>query len=279
MRTPYGFELTDSCLTCQFRRSGFFCHLSPSELKDFDALKFVSAYPVGAILFVEQQKSRGLYVVCEGQVKLSFSSSEGKALLLRIAKPGEVLGLLSALTGEPYEATAEVLRPCQIALVPSRDFQKFLRKHPAVLQSVASHLGSQYRAACEQLCAVGLGATIFEKVVQFLLSWSADRGGSQDGIQFTLPLSHAEIGEYIGTTRESVTRTLSTLRSRGLIASHGSTFVIPDRAAMQGATGRGISPQRVGPSLVHSMQSIGKPHSPETRHSLWKRLTSRRKSA
>ena len=107
MQNPYGFELSESCRSCKFRRNGFFCQLSPDELKDFDAIKHVSAYPADAILFMEQQKSQGIYLLCEGQVKLSFTSSEGKTLALRIAKPGEVLGLLSALSGNPYEVTAE----------------------------------------------------------------------------------------------------------------------------------------------------------------------------
>jgi CRP-like cAMP-binding protein len=126
MRGPYGFELSESCRDRKFRRNGFFCQLSADELKDFDAVKHVSAYPAGAILFVEQQRSRGIYLLCEGQVKLSFSSSGGRTLVLRI---GEVLGLLSALSDNPYEVTAETLRPCQTAFVYSNDFQKFLRKH------------------------------------------------------------------------------------------------------------------------------------------------------
>jgi CRP/FNR family transcriptional regulator len=141
MRGPYGLELSETCRSCKFRRNRFFCQLSADELKDFDAIKHVSAYPAGAILFVEQQRSRGIYLLCEGQVKLSFSSSGGKTLVLRIAKPGEVLGLLSALSDNPYEVTAETLRPCQTAFVYSNDFQKFLRKHPIVFQRVAIHLG------------------------------------------------------------------------------------------------------------------------------------------
>ena len=276
--SPYGFELSESCRSCKFRRNGFFCQLSPDELKDFDAIKFVSAYPADAILFLEQQKSRGIYLLCEGQVKLSFSSSEGKTLVLRIAKPGEILGLLSALSGNPYEVTAETLRPCQVAFVSSNDFQKFLRKHPAVFQRVASHLGWEYKAACEQLCAVGLGASVFERVAKFLLNWSAEGGAPGNGTQFTLPLTHEEIAEHIGTTRESVTRTLGEFRSRGLIESHGSTFVIADRAALQEFRARPASPQKAGPRLLR-LTPIRRGYSPGIRHSLWKHVPRGRKSA
>lgn len=278
MSGPYGFELSESCRTCKFRRNGFFCQLSPDELKDFDAIKHVSAYPADAILFMEQQKSQGIYLLCQGQIKLSFTSSEGKTLVLRIAKPGEILGMLSALSGNPFEVTAETLRPCQTAFISSNDFRKFLRKHPAVFQRVASHLGWEYKVACEQLYAVGLGASICERVAKFLLNWSAEGGAPGNGTQFTLPLSHEEIAEHIGTTRESVTRTLGEFRCRGLIESLGSTFVIADRAALQELRIRPASPQKAVPHLLR-MIPIRRSDSPGIRQSLWNHVRRGRKRA
>ena len=277
MRSPYGFELTESCSTCKFRGSGFFCQLSPAELKCFDAVKFVTAYPADAILFAEQQRTRGIYLLCEGQVKLSFSSSEGKTLVLRIAKPGEVLGLLSTLSGNPYEVTAAALRPCQVAFVSSTDFQKILRKHPALFQHVANQLGLQYRTACEQLCTVGLGVSIVERVAKFLLNWSVDRGASRNGIQFTLPLSHEEIAEHIGTTRESVSRAMGEFRSQGLVEGTRTALLIPNRLALREIRARPASPQKRGPRLVRLTPL--RPPTPGIRHSLSKQAAGRRKSA
>jgi CRP/FNR family cyclic AMP-dependent transcriptional regulator len=278
MRSPYGFELYESCRSCKFRRNGFFCQLSPDQMKDFDAMKHVAAYPADAILIMEQQRSRGIYILCEGQVKLSFSSSAGKTLVLRIAKPGEVLGLLSVLSGNPYEVTAETLRPCQVAFVSSNDFQQILRKHPAVFQLLASHLGWEYKAACEQLYAVGLGASICERVAKFLLNWSVEGEAPGNGNRFTLPLTPEEIAECIGTTRESVTRTMAEFRSRGLIENHGSTFVIVDRAALQEFRVRPASPLEIDPRLLR-LTAIRRGRSPGIRHSLSKRVASGRKIA
>ena len=278
MPSPYGFDLSENCQSCKFRRNGFFCQISPGELKNFDAIKHVSAYPADAILFMEQQKSRGIYLLCEGQVKLSFTSSGGKTLVLRIAKPGDVLGLLSALSGNPYEVTAATLRPCQVAFVSSIDFQKFLRKHPAVFERVSSHMGWEYKAACEQLYAVGLGASVYERVAMFLLNWSSEGGAPGNGTRFTLPLSHEEIAEHIGTTRESVTRALGEFRSQGLIESDSSTFVIANRAALREFHVRPARPLEVDRSLLR-LTPIRPGRSPEIRHSLWKRVASGRKSA
>ena len=278
MQSSYGFELNESCRISTFRQKGFFCQASPTELKAFDAIKHVVTYPSDTILFMEQQKSLGIYLLCEGQVKLSFSSREGKTLTLRIAKAGEVLGLLSALSGNPYEVTARTLRSCQLAFVSSSDFKALLQKYPAVLQRLACHLGWQYKAACEQLSAVGLGSCVFERLAKFLLDWSVDGGAPGNGNRFTLPLTHEEIAECIGTTRESVTRALSEFRVRGLIESHGSTFIITNRAALQEFHIRPADPQKAGPRLLRLIP-IRRGDSQNIRHSMRKHVVQGRKSA
>ena len=74
------------------------------------------SYP--AILFVEGQEARGVFVICNGRIKLSASSADGKSLILRIAEPGEVVGLPGTISGKPYEVTAEALEPIQANFIP-----------------------------------------------------------------------------------------------------------------------------------------------------------------
>jgi len=66
MKGPYGLELNDGCKNCKVKGSGFFCQLPPSAVKDFDAINSTATYPKGALLFVEKQEARGVYVLCEG---------------------------------------------------------------------------------------------------------------------------------------------------------------------------------------------------------------------
>jgi len=233
MKGPYGFALNENCQTCKLRRNGFFCQLPPAALKDLDAVKFNSAYPQGAVLFMEKQAPRGIYVLCEGELKLSVSSSEGKTLILRIAKAGEVLGLMSALSNDPHEVTAEALRPCQVAFVRRDAFLRFLVQHPEAYPIVARQLGSQYQTACEQLRTVGLSASAPEKLAKLLLEFAAGGKETKEGTRINLPLTHEEIAEFIGTTRETVTRTLSEFKSRNLIVLQGSSLLIHNRADLQ----------------------------------------------
>jgi len=233
MRGPYGFEPNESCQSCKLRADGFFCQLTPAALKDFNAAKSLATYPPGAVLFLEKQEPRGVFVLCRGEVKLTISSSSGKTLILRIAKAGEILGLMAAMSGDPYEVTAETVHPCQVAFVRRADFLRFVAKYPQAYQAVATHLSTLYSGACEQLRTVGLSASAPEKLARLLLDWSPETKNAAQGMPVKMALTHEEIAEFIGTTRETVTRTLSEFKSRQLVALQGSTLMISDRQALE----------------------------------------------
>jgi CRP/FNR family transcriptional regulator len=225
---------TISGCTSQSRLDGeFFNKLSPLALKDFSSMAFASSYPAGMILFSEKDPAPGIYVVLEGEVKLSMNSSDGRRLILRIAKKGEILGLASALSGKPSEMTAETLYPAKIAPIVRKDFLNFLTRHPEVYQTVTEELSRDYTMACEQLRTVGLSTSAPEKLARLLLEWSESGKTNDGGVHFRFPLTHGEIGEFIGASRETVTRTLSVFKSRQLVAFHGSTLTIPSKAALE----------------------------------------------
>jgi CRP/FNR family transcriptional regulator len=211
----------------------FFNKLSPLALNDLGALVFPSSFPAGMILFSEKDPAPGVYIVLEGEVKLSMNSSDGRRLILRIAKKGEILGLASALSGKPCEMTAETLYPAKIAPIVRQDFLRFLSRHPEVYQAVTEELSRDYTMACEQLRTVGLSSSAPEKLARLLLEWSQDGKTTEYGTNFRFPLTHGEIGEFIGASRETVTRTLSVFKSRHLVAFHGSTLTIPNKAALE----------------------------------------------
>jgi CRP/FNR family cyclic AMP-dependent transcriptional regulator len=233
MQGPYGFDMSEHCQTCKVRKAGFFCQLTPKALKDFDSVRASSVYPEGTVLFLEKQNPRGVFILCEGKIKLTISSSEGKTLILRIAKSGEALGLMSVLSGQPYEVTAETLHPCQIAFVRRDDFLRFMAQNPEISQAIVRQLSSNYSGACEQLRTVGLSASAQGKLAKLLLDWSAGAEQTKLGTRIQLPLTHEEIAEFIGSSRETVTRTFSEFRSRHLVTLKGSNLTISDRAALE----------------------------------------------
>lgn len=215
----------------------FFNNLSPEAQKDLSSLAISLNYPAGKILFAEKDTAAGIYIVLEGEVKLSMNSSDGRRLILRIARKGEVLGLAAALSGKPSEMTAETLYPAKIAPIGRREFLSFLMRHPEAYQTVTERLTQDYGQACEQLRTVGLSGSAPEKLARLLLEWSQYGKTNEGGIHFRFPLTHGEIGEFIGASRETVTRTLSIFKSRHLVAFHGSTLTIPSRTALESYAG------------------------------------------
>jgi CRP/FNR family transcriptional regulator len=170
-------------------------------------------------------------------VKLSMNSSDGRRLILRIARKGEVIGLASALTGKPFEMTAETIYSSKIAFISRRDFILFLAHHPDVYQLVTAELSLHYSMACEQLRTVGLASSAPAKLARLLLDWSSNGQHTEAGTRFRFSLTHEEIGECIGTSRETVTRTLGVFKTRRLVNFSGSTLTIPNLTALQSYAG------------------------------------------
>lgn len=225
---------TMSELRSQTHRIGeFFQKLSPVALKDLESFEHPTLMPAGRLLFAERQTPPGIFIVHSGEVKLSINSSDGRRLILRIARPGEILGLTSALSGCPCEMTAETLYPARIAAVTRPDFLGFLMRHPEVYQVVTEELSQQLNMACEQLRTVGLSSSAPEKLARLLLDMGEHGQQTERGTRFRFSLTHEEIGEFIGTSRETVTRTLSVFKHRHLVAFEGSTLTIPNRVALQ----------------------------------------------
>lgn len=233
MLASYGLEPSKSCQTCKLKSEGFFCHLADATLQAFERVTSTSLYPEGALLFSEGEEPRGIFVLCEGRAKLSFSSSEGKTLILHLASPGEVLGLNATVSGKPHVATAEVMRACQVKFVRRDDFLKFLNEHPDACIRAVQVLSQSYQAACAQIRTLGLSSSAIEKLARLLLELSVSGEKTADGTRVRVALTHEEIAQIIGTSRETVTRTLSEFKHRRLAALQGSTLLIPNKAALE----------------------------------------------
>jgi CRP/FNR family transcriptional regulator len=215
------------------RQSYLFCNLPTPALEELDRIKAEAIYPRGATLFLEGQNPRGVYILCHGRAKLSTSSAEGKTMILRVADAGEVLGLSSAISGIPYEATAEMLEPVQANFINRENLLRFLQKHGEVALHLAQELSRNYHSAYQEVRSLGLSSSASEKLAKLLLQWSADAGPKAREVRMTMTLTHEEIAQLIGTSRETVTRTLSDMRRKNLIVTRGAVLIIPDRQAME----------------------------------------------
>lgn len=237
MSSPYGLQLAEDCLICKLREAGFFCDLPKESLQELERIKYASGYPQGAVLFVEGQAPRGVYIVCSGRVKLSTASRDGNTLILRIAQGGEVLGLHGTVSGKPYELTAETLQPCQLDFIKREDFLRFLQKHGDACLSAAKHLSQNCQDAYEMIRSLGLSHSVSEKMARLLLEWASDGEQTAEGVRIKISLTHEEMAQLIGTSRETVTRVLGEFRDKQFAQLRGSTLLIKNKPALEKLVG------------------------------------------
>ena len=233
MNTPYGLEIVDNCQSCRLKREECFCNLSPPALKNFSAISHQTTFPADATLFVEGQSPRGVFMLCSGKVKLSTSSRDGKVLILKMAGPGEMLGLSAVISGTEYELTAETAMPCQVNFVQRDPLLDLLQRHGEAGLRSAQALSREFQSAYRDIHDLILARSSAGKLAKLLLSWTPNSVNSTKEIRVRSGLTHEEMAQMIGASRETVTRLLSDLRKKQLIRLEGSTLVIRNRTALE----------------------------------------------
>ncbi|MGB6773310.1 MAG: Crp/Fnr family transcriptional regulator [Terriglobales bacterium] len=190
-------------------------------------------YPKSTMLFVEGQQPRGVFVLCAGKAKLSTSSTEGKTIITKISEAGDVLGLNATISNRPYEVTAEMMEPGQANFIARDAFLQFLREYGEVALRVAEQLSRNYYTAYEEIRTLGLTSSPSEKFAKLLLSWSPNAENTTEPARLKLTLTHEEIAEMIGTTRETVSRLFSDFKKKQLLQLKGSTLIIRNKPALE----------------------------------------------
>jgi CRP/FNR family transcriptional regulator, cyclic AMP receptor protein len=202
-------------------------------LEELDHISHAIQYPAGTIVFVEGQTSRGVYVLTCGMAKLTTTSRAGRTFIVKLAYPGTILGLHEAVSGRPCELTAEVVDPSQLSFIHRDDFSRFLLRHGDACLQVAMQLGQECQSAYELVRSIGLSHTVTEKLARLILQWSK-HGAPGDGVaRVRLVLTHEEIAQLIGSTRETVTRILSEFKKHQILEVSGCALLIHDLAALE----------------------------------------------
>ena len=213
-------------------RGEFFKGQSIKTRLDFELITTHFHCPGSTVLIREEQVPSSVLLVIDGKVKLSMNSFDGRRFLLGVAGAGEMVGLASAVSGEPSGIMAETMYPCTIAAIDRQDFLNFMLRNPLVSQNVSRELTLHYAQACESLRIIGLTSSIKARLAHLVLKWCRGAQQTINGTEIKCILTHEEIGECIGTSRESVTRALTFFKDHDLVRLRGSILIVPSRAAL-----------------------------------------------
>jgi CRP/FNR family transcriptional regulator len=229
MGSPRVIEPFVDCLLEQLESEGFICSL-----------------PSRAILFMEGDVPRGIHIISKGHVKLTVSSREGRVLIVNIADPGEILGLHNCITGTPYEMTAQTLQSSRVSFVKREELMWLLRNNPQACVSATERLSRTCHSALSQVGSFQFAHSASEKLARFLLTLSAESASAESScsekdcnapVRVEMDLTHDEIAQAIGASRETVTRALAAFRKKQLANLTRSMLLVKNRAELERIAG------------------------------------------
>jgi CRP/FNR family transcriptional regulator, cyclic AMP receptor protein len=198
-------------------------------------------YPQGGMFFLEGQPATGVFLLRTGRVKESVTSSRGKTAIVRVVGSGVILGLAPVLTGVPYDSTAETLEPTHADFVAKSRFLHALKTSGHLAQAVASQLSCNCRETYAAIRCLGISESVSERLARLILQWAEcplpnrNRETAEPRIRVTL--TQEEIGQYVGSTRETTSRVLRDFREKKWINMNGCIWTIINADAIRRLAG------------------------------------------
>jgi CRP/FNR family transcriptional regulator, cyclic AMP receptor protein len=188
-------------------------------------------YPRGAVVFHEGNVARGVYVLSSGRAKVSISSADGKKLIIRIARAGDILGLYAGLTGRPFEATAEMVEGGRVDFISRADLLNLMGQQQTV--DLVEMFSRQFSEFVDNTRMLLLSESALEKLARLIVRWGRDFGErTSEGIRVKVLLTQEEIAQIIGASRETVTRLFSALKRDEIIRVNRDSMWIRDSEAL-----------------------------------------------
>jgi CRP/FNR family transcriptional regulator, cyclic AMP receptor protein len=201
---------------------------SDEAFRRFDEVGTCLAFPGRAMIFEQSQCSSQVFVIRLGRVKLFSTSKEGRRMIIRVAGPGDILGLNAALNDLPYEVTAQTLEPSQLMGVRRGDLLWLLETCPDVGRKAAQVLANQYRELFLDTRRLALSGSASGRLARLLLDCATAVTDGEFRPHFTMVFTHEELANMVGTSRETVTRVLNQFERNRLVERQGASLVILD---------------------------------------------------
>ena len=204
------------CALCGARSRSVFCNLSNVDLERLQRERTVRYYRRGQIIFYQGDTPSALYCIHSGWVKIYKTTQKGEGTVIRLLGPGDIAGYRPLLADEPFAATAEAIEPARICIIPKQTFMEFARCQSDFPNQIIAKLASELRES-EELW-LGSHETVEKRTARFI-TWLLEHQSKDDEDDLTLRirLRRSEIAQAIGTTPETLSRTLKTFMERGII--------------------------------------------------------------
>jgi CRP/FNR family cyclic AMP-dependent transcriptional regulator len=204
-----------------------FSQLRESDIAGLARVTQERSYPKNSLILFADDPGDALYVVLSGQVKIIVGAEDGREVILSIRGEGEFFGEMSLIDEEPRSAHVIAMENSKLLVLRRDDFNRCLREMPAIATGLLRALCRRLRQADSMISSLVL-LDVPGRVARLLLEM-ADRF---DGVNIKQRLTHHMIAQMIGSSRETVSRTMRDFVSQGLIEIARKTFTIPNRRSL-----------------------------------------------
>lgn len=210
-----------------------FHSLPEAEIAPFGDLMRERSYPKGSVILFEDDPGDALYVVANGQVKVVLIGEDGREVILSVLGEGTFFGEMALLDDEPRSAHVIAMEDSVVLALRREDFRARLRASPEVGIALLRELSRRLRRADDQIGSLVL-LDVNGRVAELLIRLAGEEGGDK----ITRKVTHATIAQMIGSSRETVSRTMRELQDRGLIAVTRQDITLTDRPGLQALSRR-----------------------------------------
>lgn len=200
--------------------------LNYQQLCKINGLIKKQEYQKSNVLFMQGDPANHLYIVRYGRVKLYEATKEGRQQIVRILEQGEFFGELSLFRNENHSLNAEAMEDTGLCLIPREDFKKLLQEHCEMSLSIMQALSERLAEAENFIVDLTL-KSIEERLANWLLQMAEKEGvRTPQGIRISSNLSRQELAHLLGTTIETVSRKITGLQLKNIIATEGQKTII-----------------------------------------------------
>ena len=204
------------------------------EIHAFNIRSFSSLHRRGSVLFAEGEPARGIYILRTGRATVSISSSEGRVVILRMAEEGDVLGLNAVLRGSTYEATVKILGPSRVDFISRAELLQLVENSDAGAVAAMKLLSRELAELTERAKTLLLPPTARARLAQLLLQWGREQQGDTSRARvIDKVFTHEEVAQMIGSSRETVTRLLTSLSRRNVVQITSDSILINNWVALE----------------------------------------------
>jgi len=201
------------------RQVPLFESLDDSDLSALLEITRTRTYARGDILCRQGDPGDDFVVILEGSVKVELLTAEGKELTLTILKSFQFFGELALFDDMPRSASVSALEDTRVMLLGKSEFHRMLHEHPRIFFPITRHLTRRLRTLTEDVASLAY-LDAYSRVARKLWLLADQLGVNPEPDQVLIPqsLTHQELANLVGTTRETVTKILNDMKDRGLVS-------------------------------------------------------------